>query len=812
LDLQAEQHDADAACQDLYEATADLKRRHDLHPCAVRPRDGFCLRRDSEREAVQDLVKRFRDLPADQQRRLPALLNSLAQLEIVVGDLEAAQHDFQEAAGLVSDPLSQAEAHHNVYRAALERRDGGEALAALRRAAALDPESFEPFPLGRYEPIRLLGAGGFGPSFLCHDREADRKVVVKALRSDALDRGVETVFQETAWIQEIDHPALIRVRACAFAGAEQGRPYFVMEHFEGQTLMDHVAQHGPLAPEDWLAVGWQIGTALLALHDRGLLHRSLRPSAVLVRRETTAEGKTRWRVKLLDAGLSLKRTVIHASASNHAACVQTTLGRSVARTIAYAAPELLGKPKGQVWVGPHSDVYSFGKLSAFALTGHPDPDGGDLVLLPEGWKSLLPDLAAWPLLKRLPHFGAVLPCLAHLPGAKDIVAAVGRDLFESTIAEHTAALAADPKDFAALVRRAEAYAGRDDFAPAVADFTEALRLHPEDASLYRRRGLAHTGAGALDKAVADLTEALQREPHHLETLTDRALVYAQRHEHDQAIADLTEAIRLNSRDAALYSNRGDAYYAKADYDRAITDYTETVRLAPCHVWGLAQRGRAYALRGDHDKAVADFSRILTLAPNRAQALADRARAYVAMRQYDKALADYDAAIAAGPGSADVYRDRADLRRQRGDREGALDDYTEALRRNPDDVESYCGRGRLFMEMGDFDKALADNLEALKRAPSDAPTLNNLAWLWATHPDPQRRDPAKAEEHARQACGLTNDQEPAHLDTLAAALAAAGKYAEAAEQQRKAVELASDGEKADYQARLALYAAGRSYQR
>jgi hypothetical protein len=88
LDLHAEQHDHGQSCTDLYEAVAQLKRRNDLHPCAVRPRDGFALRRDSERELVQDLVKRFRDLPAEQQRRLPALLNSLAQLEIVVGDLE----------------------------------------------------------------------------------------------------------------------------------------------------------------------------------------------------------------------------------------------------------------------------------------------------------------------------------------------------------------------------------------------------------------------------------------------------------------------------------------------------------------------------------------------------------------------------------------------------------------------------------------------------------------------------------------------------------------------------------------------------
>ncbi len=133
LDLQSEQHAAGQPYLDLYEAVVDLKRRHDLHPCAVRPRDGLSLRKESERELVHELVRRFRNLPVDQQRKLPALLNSLAQLEVVVGELEAGQQDFQEVTRLVSDPISQAEAHHNVYRAALERGDWNEALAALLR-------------------------------------------------------------------------------------------------------------------------------------------------------------------------------------------------------------------------------------------------------------------------------------------------------------------------------------------------------------------------------------------------------------------------------------------------------------------------------------------------------------------------------------------------------------------------------------------------------------------------------------------------------------------------------------------------------
>jgi tetratricopeptide (TPR) repeat protein len=83
-------------------------------------------------------------------------------------------------------------------------------------------------------------------------------------------------------------------------------------------------------------------------------------------------------------------------------------------------------------------------------------------------------------------------------------------------------------------------------------------------------------------------------------------------------------------------------------------------------------------------------------------------------------------------------------------------------------------------------------------------------MWATTPRPELRDPARAIEFARRACELTQWQIAGFLDTLAVAHAAAGQFAEAIEQQRRALDLASEEEKAEYQARLALYEAGKSF--
>ncbi len=804
LDIQAEQHEIGQQYQELYEAVVELKRRHDLHPCAVRPRDGMSLRSEDERETVQDLVARFRRLPEDSRRRLPALWNSLAQLEIVIGDLEAGQRDFQEVARLVNDPISRAEAHHNVYRAALERRDWGAALSALRRAVALDAESFEPFPLQRYEPRKILGAGGLGVSFLCHDHASARSVVVKSLRLDSLDNQ-DAILREARTIQDLDHPAVGRILDTGYGGPESTRPYLVMEYFEGQSLAEFVARDGPFSPEDWLEICWPIGRALQAIHGRGILHRSLRPGCVLVRRVTDpspqppknpspqppprsgegeednpsprppprsgereqdnpspqppprsgegeednpsprppprsgereqearsasegsaqlparsgARGDSRFQVKLLDAGLGLKRSVIHACVSNPESQLHSGVGRSVARVVPFAPPEVVGRPKGQVWVGPHSDVYSFGRLCAFGLTGKPNPDGGDRLLLPNEWKPILDDCTAWTINRRPAHIGIAIDRIGQMPGVDEVVGRIERQLHESLIAELTAVIESDPSSALAHANRAAAYARQSNYPAAIADYTEALRLQPGDAGLFRRRAWSHSRNHDPDGAIADYTEALSREPHNLEALMNRGLAYAQKGKYDLAIVDYTEGLRFEPHDSVIYYNRGNAWYAQRDLARAIADYTDAIRLDPRNLWALGNRGKTYALRGDHGRAVADFTRILQLDPANVRALADRASSNLSLGRADRAVADLSEAIRLEPTAA-LYHERGLAYGTMGNLEQAVTDFSEALTLSPDNAALLLARARAHTELGRSEAALADLEEALRIAPRSA---------------------------------------------------------------------------------------------
>jgi tetratricopeptide (TPR) repeat protein len=121
---------------------------------------------------------------------------------------------------------------------------------------------------------------------------------------------------------------------------------------------------------------------------------------------------------------------------------------------------------------------------------------------------------------------------------------------------------------------------------------------------------------------------------------------------------------------------------------------------------------------------------------------------------------------------------------------------------------------MYAMRGRFPEALAQWREALSLNPSHVAALDQAAQLLASGPDASIRDGPKALEFAQRAVRLTGDREPATLDTLAAAYAEAGRFPEAVQTARRALDLAGQGgnrQLADgLRARIALYQAGRPF--
>ncbi len=402
LDLKGEMERQGVGQRDIYREVQRLgEKLEGLHERALRPSDSLSIRGDAERQLVKQVVERYRAMPEEQRRRLPALLESVGRLEMAAGDFPAARADFRQLTHLVSDQRAKAGAHYGAYLAALESRDWDAALLRLNEAMRLDPTCFSPFP-DRYEAERILGAGGFGVVFLCRHRHSRARLVVKAIHAEALGRTLDAVFEEAAVLEELKHPAVIRLRDCGYADAGETRPYLVMDFFDGPTLEAHVKERGPLTPDDARAVARRMAEGLQAAHGRNLLHRDVKPGNVLVQ-----PGSDGWQVKLIDFGLAVRQQTVRNTVSNADALAKTVRGRSIAGTREYAAPEQMGQLNAPV--GPYSDVYGFGRTLCYAVFATPHPNRRHWRgLRDEALSDLLEACIEEQPAKRPQDFGAVL--------------------------------------------------------------------------------------------------------------------------------------------------------------------------------------------------------------------------------------------------------------------------------------------------------------------------------------------------------------------------------------------------------------------
>jgi serine/threonine protein kinase len=338
-------------------------------------RHSMSIRTDNDRRAADAAIRDYRALPEAVRRANPQLIESAAKVQFALGDFGEAQASFLELPDLLEDNHAKAQAHYNAYRAALERagrsgnaEDWRSALLELVEAVKLD-RKYMPFDGKKYAPNRILGAGGFGVTFLCKHRELDDYVAVKALLAEEIEQDAVKVFLEGRLLRKIDHPAIIRMQDCGFADPEaQLRPYLVMEYFEGQTLEAHVAANGTLSLEDGLSLAKLLADGMRAAHSQNVLHRDLKPANVLIRKEPDG-----WRTKIIDFGLALKRETVEAVAGVSTSQRHKSLASSsIAGTLDYAAPEQMGRLPG-VPIGPYSDVYGWGKTLCYALFKTPTP-------------------------------------------------------------------------------------------------------------------------------------------------------------------------------------------------------------------------------------------------------------------------------------------------------------------------------------------------------------------------------------------------------------------------------------------------------
>ncbi len=216
-------------------------------------------------------------------------------------------------------------------------------LARLRRRVGTDSQ------LGQYTLEEKIGEGGMGVVYKARHALLKRPTAVKLLKADVANSRTTAWFErEVQLASQLTHPNTIAIYDYGITA--EGLFYYAMEYLDGVTLLQVVQQSGPLSVRRTIHILRQIAGSLREAHHLGLVHRDIKPHNVMLCQRA---GETDM-VKVLDFGL-----VKELSEQSKASTV-------LAGTPMYMAPERIGSPDA---VDPRMDIYAFGAVGYFLLTG-----------------------------------------------------------------------------------------------------------------------------------------------------------------------------------------------------------------------------------------------------------------------------------------------------------------------------------------------------------------------------------------------------------------------------------------------------------
>jgi eukaryotic-like serine/threonine-protein kinase len=213
----------------------------------------------------------------------------------------------------------------------------------------------------RYRIHGFIGRGAIARVYVAEDTETNNLVAVKVMDADrANDEARKRFLREATAVNKIGHPNIVRVLEAGLR-EEDRAPYLVMEFLFGEPVGSYVRRQGPMPLSLALPALQQAASALMAAHERGIVHRDVKPDNLFL----IGEPGDPYELKVLDFGFSKLQTS------------QLTAAGIILGTPAYMAPEQALAEE----LDARTDIYALGMVMYHVLTGRLPFDGDEVQVL-----------------------------------------------------------------------------------------------------------------------------------------------------------------------------------------------------------------------------------------------------------------------------------------------------------------------------------------------------------------------------------------------------------------------------------------------
>lgn len=336
----------------------------------------------------------------------------------------------------------------------------------------------------------------------------------------------------------------------------------------------------------------------------------------------------------------------------------------------------------------------------------------------------------------------------------------------------------------------------------------AIELQPRFAEIHNNLGNALLQKNQIAEAMDHFRKAVEIRPDLAVGHFNVGTILRQQGRDDDAMVAFKTAVKLRPDFVKAQNNLGTILLEKGRVDEAVLHFRAALEIRPADPEVHNNLGNALLRQGRPDEAIGHYEQALKHQPDLVVTHHNLAMLLFQKGRAEKAVPHFRRIAEIQPGSETAHNNLGWILRVTGRIDESLPHLQRALELRPDYPEAHNNLGKTLFEKGQAREAIAHYRTALGLQPDSIHALSNLAWALATSPEASIRNGAQAVELAQRANELSGGNSAMVLQSLAAAFAEAGRFAEAVSAAEHALQLADPASQttpvSDLRAQLGRY--------